>query len=978
MVSKIQINLFEPKTTPKSQLLHQNSITMKCNNLWFILTTFFFTIYVNAQTSVSGIVNDSQGNLPSATIYLEDQEFSTFSDLDGSFILEEIPDGSYNLIVDYIGYELLIVPIVVESQTPLNLGILQVQSSPQANELQEVVITGGVYKASQARAMTMKKESNTVTEVLSADAIGKLPDRNAADAVQRMQGVAIERDMGEGRFVTVRGTPIQWTSSTLNGNRMPSASGDNVHRGIQMDIFPAEMIQYVRLSKALTPDLDGDAIGGNVDFITRSSPNKEIISLSAAGGYVNMSQSPTYNASAVYGNKITDKWKFITSAVIYNRSTALDQVRGIYNYGLEDQTQSYSITQLQLRDYEADRRTIGLNLGTDYEFNLNNKVYFKGFYSQYLDKQSVRETYFNFDSKNVLLQARHADYITDLYSFQLGGSHKFSSKLELNWSAQKGRSSFKMDSPDNLGKDERGYPIVNFTQSMDYSNLASDGRKYLQSDSPDGTGDSNDKILPYNLNNLDATQLRLNQVILIKNRNSETDLRAQFDFKYKPTSSLEIKFGSKFLNKDKVVDSHTFVWMPMANLGVPDTSPVFLSQLETEGFPFNGGFMNPLGNPYDAVLINQITNGQIDQLYNPEIQEQLQLMQVSGENTPSNIASSYRGTENVWAAYAMATWKINDDMQLLGGIRNEYNDVTFYGKRTVSNPDNTTTVEDIEENNTYNVVLPMLNLKWNLNQDNILRAAYTRSFSRPDFNHLNPGTVINDIALTITQGNTQLNPTFSHNFDLMFERYFGKLDMISGGIFYKKISDMIYTDQSLVQLNGQTYSFTSPKNLEDASVFGVEIGLSKRFDMLPGFLKNFGFEGNYSFIDSKMNMPVYKDGVQSGTLETTIPNQAKHIFNAILFYETEKFMARIAGNFKGDYVSEVRASAGPEHYQHFDNNFTVDFSTSYSISKKIRIFAELNNLFNEPNRYYHGNDKNRLENLSYAGIRGQIGLNINL
>lgn len=937
------------------------------------LSFLFLGTFTFAQTSVNGIITDQQGNIPNAKVYIQNTKYETTSNLDGSFSFAEIPDGQYTLVVEYIGFDNITKNFTVENKQPVNIGIIQLLSAGKTKDIEGIVITS-TYRASQARAITMKKNSETITEVLSADAIGKLPDRNAADAVQRMQGVSIERDMGEGRFVAVRGTPIQWTSSTLNGNRMPSASGDNAHRGIQFDIFPSELIQYVRLSKALTPDLDGDAIGGSVDFITRSSPNKEVLSASVGGGYVNMSQSPTYNASVVYGNKITDKLKFISSAVIWNRSSALDQVRGVYNFNLPNSIESYSLSQLQLRDYVADRRTLGFNLGMDYEFNKNNKIYFKGLYNQYLDQQTVRETYFNFDAKTVNLQARHADYLTDLFSFQLGGNHKFN-KWELDWSASNSRSSFKFNSPDNLGKGERGYPIVNFVQPMTYGNLSA-GRKYLSIDAPDGVGDSYDMILPHNESALDPSRLHLNQIILSQNKNNEADLRANFDFKYKVNEKLTFKFGSKFLNKEKEIKASQLVWMPKAALGIPGNSHTYMNQYQTEEFPYNGGFMNALNNPYNNVIINQITNWQIDQFYDPGVQNSLGLMQVQGNTTASNIASSYTGTENVWAAYAMATFKVFDKLQVLGGIRNEYNDITFKGKSVTSNSQGSQ-IEDIEESNTYNAFLPMVNMKWDILNNTILRAAYTRSFARPDFNYLNPGTIINDLNQTISQGNTGLNPTYSNNFDIMFEHYFGKLDMISGGVFYKSISDIIYQDQSTITHNGLPYTFTSPKNLEDATLFGVEIGISKRFEGLPGFLQNFGFEGNYSFIDSNMDMPIYEKGQQVATMKTTIPNQAKHIFNAILFYETTKFMGRIAGNYKGSYVSEIRSTAGPQHYQHFDKNFTVDFSASYSFNKRFRVFIELNNIFNEPNRYYHG-ISTRLENLSYSGIRGQLGLNFNL
>ncbi|PIF45426.1 TonB-dependent receptor [Chryseobacterium sp. 52] len=944
----------------------------------FFLTTaagFLLGSFTLAQTSVHGVVVDQQGNLPNALVYVENKTEKIISDTDGSFVLSNIPDGNYRLIIEYTGYESTYLSFTITDRKPVDFGIIRIgEKKAKENTIQEVVVSS-VYKASQARAITMKKNSNTITEVLSADAIGKLPDRNAADAVQRMQGVSIERDMGEGRFVAVRGTPVQWTSSTLNGNRMPSASGDNANRGVQMDIFPSELIQNVRLSKALTPDLDGDAIGGNVDFITKTSPNKETLAVSTATGYVNMSKSQTFNSSIVYGNKITDKLKFISSAVIWQRSAAVDQMRNIFNYGLADQTASYSINQLQLRDYLADRRTLGFNLAMDYEINSKNKLYFKGLYSQYKDAQSVRETYFNFDTKNVMLQARHADYLTDLYSMQFGGNHQAGQRLEIDWSVSKARSSFKFNSPENLEEHDRGYPIVNFVQPMAYGNLASDGRKYFAMDAPDGTGDTANFTLPHNQSLISANQLKLNQIILSQNRNSETDLRGQIDLKYKVSENFKLQFGTKFNNKEKVVDAAVLVWMPKSALGIPGAPVSYMSQFEQTSFPVNGGFMNPLGNPYQSVIINQITNSQIDQFYDAGTQNNLGLQQVSGKNSNSNITSSYTGRENVWSAYMMGTLRINENLQLVGGVRNEYNDISFYGKKVVSNNTGTVT-EDIKDGKKYNVFLPMINMRWKLTKDQILRAAYTRSFARPDFNDLNPGTIVNDLSNTVTQGNTQLNPTFSNNFDLMFENYFGKLDLFTVGAFYKDITDLIYKDQSILNVNGLPYTFTTPKNLEGAQLYGFEAGISKRFENLPGFLKYFGFEGNYTYIASEMEMPVYENGKQTGTMKTTIPNQAKHIFNTILFFETTKLMIRLAGNYKGDYVSEIRTAAGPDHYQHFDKNFTLDASTSYSINKKIRLFVELNNILNEPNRYYMGM-KSRTENLSYSGIRGQLGVTFN-
>lgn len=936
---------------------------------------FFASIQSYAQIQVSGKVEDSQGRLPQAKVLTNDNKTFVLTDNQGNFNIT-VPEGYTSIIVTYEGYaDKTIIIDASENPKIADVGVIVLENREKVKSIEGVTITSA-YKPSQARALNIKKNSETISDVLASDAIGKLPDRNAAEAIQRLPAVTIERDMGEGRFAAVRGTPIQWSSSTLNGNRMPSASGDNANRGLQMDIFPSELIQYVKLSKTLTPDMDGDAIGGTIDFITKTAVNKETFSVNLAGGYVNQSQSPSYNASVVYGNKITDKLKFITSAVIWNRDTGIDNFQMVYDFNNKYKAKSFTINQLQLRDYIAQRRTLGFNGALDYQINKNNKLYFKGLYSQYLDQQTVRESYFNFNTKNVQLQARHADYITDLYSFDIGGEHKLSDKLKLDWSLVNSKSSFEFNSPKNLSKDERGYPIVLFRQDMTYGNLSSDGLKYLAMDSPDGVGDASDVVLPHNLNNLDASKLYLYQNIISRNKNSERDYRAQFNFNYKLNDNINLKAGGKFINKDKTFTSSVYAWMPSKLLGIPGAAPlVYLNQLQTEDFPYNGGFLNPLGNPYNNVLINQITNGQIDQMYNPDFMANHTMTNVQGANTASNLASSYSGKENVYSAYLMGNFRLTEKFTVIGGFRNEYNVTNFKGNRVVQQG-NTATAEPVQKENKYNAFLPMVNMKYNLDDNTIFRASYTRSFARPDFSDLNPGLQINDALQTITEGNAGLKPTYANSFDLMFEKYFSNLGIISIGSFYKRLSNIIYQDQTTEQRNGLTYLKTSPSNLEGGWLFGLEANFSKRFTELQGILQHLGLEGNYTFVDSKTEIPVYQNGIILEKIETTLPKQAKHIFNVSIFYETDKFMIRLAGNYKGKYLNTIRSLAGPEHYQWFDKNFTLDTTASYALSKKVRLFVELNNLLNEPNRFYHG-EQARTESVSYTGFRGQMGVSFN-
>ncbi|WP_066224998.1 TonB-dependent receptor [Formosa haliotis] len=942
-----------------------------------VLNTFFTlmsALAIGQKMNITGTVTDANGPLPSATVYLKGTSNGVTTDFDGVFSILNSAQGSQVLVVSYIGYKSKEIPLDIPNSNSINLGIILIEED--AESLSEVVIKGNYYP-SQVRALNMKRKGVTISEVLAADAIGKLPDRNAAEAVQRMQGVSIERDMGEGRRVIVRGAPTHWTAITLNGNRLPSAGGASDERYTQLDVFPSELIQYVQLNKALTPNIDGDAIGGTMNFITKSSPLKQTLSVTAAGGYNTNTKDPSYNASLVYGDRIGEKFGFIGSAVIWDRQAGTDRYDVDYDFSNPDNTQSFAINRLQLRDYQARRKTAGFNLAMDYDLAPSSKLYFKGLYSNYLDQQTVRETYFNFNQNNVQYQARHADYKTNLYSLKFGGDFKLSDQLVLEAALQTASSNFKLDSPNTVPEADRGYPVVNFIQPMTYGGLSSDGLKYLAMDSPNGVGGSLDHVTPNFQSDLDPSKAYLNQIIMSGLDKEETDYTGNFDFTYTKDEKLELKFGGKYAGKSRDYNSYTALKMQGALIGIPNMpGVVFMSDLDLQSEPFDGTFLEDMGNTYSNVNIPQVTNNQIDQMFTEDFASQNGLITLLDKDDPINAPQSYTAKEEVASGYIMADYKWTDKIEIIGGIRNESNYIKLSGAKVVTD-ESGSAVESITTTQHYNAFLPMLHLKYKFSDNALLRTAYTRTYARPTFSRLNPGTQISEIDLTITEGNPDLKATFSNNFDVMFEFYPEGLGLFSAGAYYKGLSDYIYDDQSLVSLNGTNYIRTRPDTIESAWLYGIELSIIKRFDNSNTVFKNFGVELNYSYINSEVEIPTFTNGEETGSYKTTLPGQAKNIGNVILFYENNKFMARVAGNLKGKYVTEIRSVAGPEHYRWFDNNFTVDFSSSYSISDNLRLFAEINNITNSPNRFYHGTS-DRPEQDNWSGIRGQIGLSYNL
>jgi TonB-dependent receptor len=947
-------------------------------NYKFIFGLIFilcFAAQLKAQ-QITGTLSGKDGSLPGATISIQNSAVFTSTDMQGSFILRNKQTGKLTLKITYTGYTEKIITIDVHEGENTTGNI---EMSPAEGTLGQVIVKG-TTASGQLKAISIKKNSLGIVEVLASDAIGKLPDRNAAEAVQRVQGVSIQRDLGEGRYASVRGTPNQWTSTLINGNRLPSTSAATPPtRGVQLDIFPSDMIEYVVVSKANTPDIEGDAIGGSINFITKTAPAKRTLNVSGGGNYNTLADKAGYNASILYGDRLFhDKLGFIVSGVIWNRWTSNNRYDMTYNYGLPSPIQSYSISQLDLRDYMANRITTGLNAGLEYKFNARNKIYAKAVYSQYIDHQYVHQYLFNFDAKNAQVMSRAAQYITDMYVVELGGEHGLGSKFNLNWQLQTDNSKFFLNSPSFLPSGQRGYPIMTFQQKMQYNNLSSDGHKYMAFDAPNGVGDAKDHILPYNATPMDPTQLKDYQNILSGSLNKENDKGGKVDLDYTAHSKLAFKFGGKMRFKTKDIEAPLTIYMPGLG-GVPAPS---LSQLGTESFPYKGKYLSEIGSPYNNVLINPASFGQVDQAFSSAFIAQYKPYKIVENQATSGYASNYySGDEDVYAFYGMGTYDLRKDLKLVAGFRDEYTDIKYHGYTTTStaaagNQPATSTVSQVTTTNTYNIFMPMVHLKYVPIESLNLRLAYTKTLARPDFSQLNPGGTVDEVNKIITISNTGLKPTIAQNFDLMGEYFFDKIGILTGGVFYKHLNDLIYTNSSTVSIDGNPYSVTEPQNLQGAELYGFEAGISKRFLHLPGLWKGFGINLNYTFANSSAKVPRMVNNTMVYD-KTYIPNQSKHLVNAALSYELGAFSARIAANYRGKSLFTLRQSAGPGHYEWLDENLTLDFSGSYRVTKRVRLYLELNNLTDAAVRYYHG-IKARPEQAEWYKRRGQIGVNVNL
>ncbi len=295
-------------------------------------------------------------------------------------------------------------------------------------------------------------------------------------------------------------------------------------------------------------------------------------------------------------------------------------------------------------------------------------------------------------------------------------------------------------------------------------------------------------------------------------------------------------------------------------------------------------------------------------------------------------------------------------------------------------------IGEIKHKNDYTNVLPSLSLKHKFTNDFILRAAFTTSIARPNYYSLAPFVSVLKEDTELFAGNPNLKATYAMNYDLMAENYFENIGIVSGGFFYKKLNDFIYTYKNNTFTTndfqtlfpdianpvpaGENWKMTQARNGDHVNVFGFEVAFQRQLDFIPGeFFKHLGIYLNYTYTDSKAKGITNEDGDLREDLD--LPKTAPHMFNGSLAFENKKFSARVSVNYTAAYLDEIGGNAFEDSY--YDKQLFLDANASYKFSNQLRIFAEANNLTNQPLRYYQGVSSQTMQ-LEYYQPRFTLGL----
>jgi len=837
--------------------------------------------------------------LAGATVSVDGLTLSTQTDRDGQFRLPSIPAGARTIITTYLGRKDTRTAVQVAAG---GVATASVRLDAERVREQDVVVTADLIKDAQTRALNQQKTAPNITNVVSADQIGNFPDPNAAEVTQRIPGVSIQRDQGEGRYVIIRGTEPRLNSMLINGERIPAPEADV--RQVALDVIPADLLQAVEVSKALTPDMDGDAIGGAVNLVTKKALDKFMVFGSVGGGFnTSLDSYDQRNSSVTLGRRFGGgKVGFVLGASANATKRGNQDFEPVYTAG--------ALTDLDLRRYTVNRRRNGLTTSVDVRPTATSQYTISGIYNYFIDDHEERQRWRNrLANSRLERELRDRTHVERIWNLSFAGHHDLGS-TSVEYHLQGARSD----------QEDPGTIATTFRQS----NVT-----FLPNVTPTSIDPDNVQANPQNEN---LAAYTFNQQVQAINSNVDRDIVGAVDVRrlMHTTQGLTafIKGGMKFRDKDKARTRDE------VTLTVPSGSPAIPLSAVLQA-----------GAATQTILDGRYTFGPFISLPTASGLQSTTTF-TSAVNHARDSEDSTTG-ERVGAGYVMAELFVGPKLYIMPGVRVERFSADYVGFDVQFAPNgawlSTTPLSGSSE---YTNVLPGAHARYAVTPDLNIRAAVTRTLARPNYISLIPSRTFDDQNNRITIGNATLRPTLSWNTDVMVERYLKSVGVLSAGVFYKKLHDYIYTFVSTDTINGELFTITQPLNGAAASVTGVEFAAQNQLTFLPAPFDGLGVYVNYTFTDSTAVFPG-RTGEQS-----TLPGQSRHVGNVSVSYEKAGFSGRVAVNFHGSYVDVVGASTGLDRF--YDTHKQMDFSVVQKITPNIRAYFNALNLTDAPLRYFEG------------------------
>ncbi|AUD00555.1 TonB-dependent receptor [Spirosoma pollinicola] len=861
-----------------------------------------------------------------ATLLLENSKLYAVSGLDGSYLIKNVPVGSYKIRASYVSYKTLSRDIEVTN--PEQIITLELPMEPENDrQLTEVTVKARRDGSSDRTARDLERNALQVTNIVSGRTIELSPDLTVANVIQRVSGISIERNSnGDGQYAILRGMDKRYNYTLVNGVKIPSP--DNRYRYVPLDIFPAELLDRLEVYKALTPSMEGDAVGGAINMVMKDAPDRMTVLANISSGYSELffnrpfvsfdakhvnSQSPYEQFGSQYSAKFSDFNKASTtytsqapppnllgSFAVGNRffdrrfgimlaGSLQNTFRGsnslFFNGDVVDTLRGITLTKQSERQYSEHQTRYGLHAKMDYRLNENNKIqWFNALIS--LENQQIRETRSTelgiggFDPVlgNATLGYETRSRLTKqkIYTSTLQGTHQLTPAFGINWSAVYSLAT-------NEVPDQTYIPLLGIRKNfVDQRTTVNDGQRRWE-------------------------------------HNSDTDLAGYLNLTLKTNLAgiaVEWMAGGLYRDKQRTNFYNNYTLRPsnpFAQYGVDFT--------DYNQIAWN--IQNPLGSVASALNYD------------------------AAEKTASGYLQ-FRTTDQ--------------PLEITGGVRIEHTDQGYAMKFPIGE-DNPTGSQ------IYTDVLPSLHFRYRPDERTNWRLSYFRSLNRPGFFEIVPYRIVNEEYQE--RGNPNLKRAIADNVDLRYEFFPRPLEQFMVGLFYKHIQDPIEYTLQKDAIRGQDLYY-GPGNFGNATNLGLEVDAIKYF-------RQWGIKANYTYTNSSITTPKSKRIRNAqGDLQTITVNQTRalygqsaHVANLSLLYKdaAHGWDSQLAASYTGGRINTVSQFVDNDLYQ--KGFIQMDASAEKRLGRGFLLFAKANNLLNTPTEIFIKNASSKNSDVPNQDLSGK-------
>lgn len=867
-------------------------------------------------------------------------------------------------------------------------GVAHAQDADDAGE--EIVVTG--FRGSIRAAIEVKRAETGMVDAIVAEDIADFPDSNLSESIQRIPGVAIARDAGEGRQITVRGLGPQFTRVRINGmetltttGATDAAGGNNRDRAFDFNIFASELFNSITVRKSASAEIEEGSLGATVDLRTSLPFDYAGFTMAATGQaqYNDLSESTDPRAAFLISNRwdLSGGGRFgaLFSAAYSSREAreeGASTVRWAAFGGLNDANNSSSIPTATLNAafrprlprfdvYEHEQERLGLTGALQWSPSRDTTFTLSGLYSNF--EGSRRETflqsnltvgvggidvidaeiegnsvvYAELDDVVLRSELRHDELQTEFTQITLEADHDFNDRLSF-----------------------RG--LVGWAESDHVNPIqttllfrAGGPTGFVDGYSYDFRGNGTSPTFGFGVDLTDPATWGLEEIRLRPQSTYNAYTTAQGDLTFELNEVFTLSGGLNYRSYEfETTERRRWNGVPNSTANIEATIPGFAAA-------------TPIADYSQLITYNGVT------WLIPDIGAAAAAWNLSDETvfplspTPQ-LANNRSVEEETLGVYGQVDWDTRlGDVGFRGnlGARWVQTDQTSSGRSIIGGVDTTTTVS-----RDYEDFLPALNLVFEPAEDILFRFAAAKVMSRPGLGSLNPNpsVSVSGSNRTITAGNPNLDPIRANAYDLAAEWYFAEGGLFSVALFHREIDSFVQTVRETAPFTGNPFGlpdsvgiaacgaqypltcdviddpnfywgFNVPRNTPGGPVSGYEISLQLPFTFLPGLLANTGFLGNYTRVYSDID---YLNASGAVTYSGQLTNQSDESYNLTVYYEDDRFSARVSGAYRSSFPTNLPGRDG-NATEETASSFNIDASARWNVNDNFALTLEGINLTDE-------------------------------